>query len=191
VAAAKIYTQTHNFDSARLRHLDSMLRTCLLLPVIVVLALFRSLSAQESFPDVKDARDVTITFQHTDPLGGGPSYKLVITGNGLVQYEGVANVAHKGKRTRHISSTDVNKLIEEFRNTDFFGLRNYQSFATDMPVRIITFQVGSIRKEIVDRGYEPHAVNTPSGFSSGAPESLIRLEKKVVEIAGIQKWVRR
>jgi|GEM_PF-5991878 hypothetical protein len=156
---------------------------------VAVFASFPTLSAQTSFPDVKDSRDVMITFQRTDPMGGRPSYKLIVSGDGLVQYDGLGNVTHTGKRTRHISEAAVSELIEEFRSAHFFDLNDYRSSETDQPARVISFQIGFRRKQIVDYGLESHAADLPDGLSSGAPESLIQLEKRIDETAGAKKWV--
>ncbi len=85
-------------------------------------------------------------------MGGGPTYQLSISGDGTVRYEGHLGVFIKGKHTGHISNAAVHQLIEEFRRARFFELHSYGSAATDLPVCITGFQVGTLRKQIVDYG---------------------------------------
>ena len=120
----------------------------------------------------------------------GPSYKLVILGDGTVQYEGYGGVFTRGRRVGKASYTAVSQLIEEFRKASFFDLGNYRSAATDLPVSITGFQVGSIRKEVVDYGLASADPGMPPGFASGAPEALVQLEKRIDEIANSRKWVK-
>ena len=144
-------------------------------------------SSQSTFPDIKHVEDVVIVLQRGAGMGSGPSYRLSISGDGNVTYEGYSGVFTKGKRTAQISKVAIDQLIEEFRKAHFFELQDaYRSAATDLPVYITQLQTGTNSKKIVDYGLSS---SDQDGFRSGAPQELLQLEKKIDEIAGSKKWV--
>ena len=137
-------------------------------------------SGQSSFPKIENSRDVTITLQRAGGMGAGPTYRLTISGDGRVTYEGKAGVFIRGQRTSRLSQDAIRELVEEFRKAHFFDLNdNYRSAATDLPTCITTFQAGTLRKRVVDYGVEIDRV---------APEALIHLEKRIDEIANTRRW---
>lgn len=93
-------------------------------------------------------------------------------------------------RMGHIPDAAVLQLIEEFRIARFFELQDYQSAATDLPVCITEFQVGTIRKRVVDYGFSSSVPDTSDDSRSGAPETLTQLERRIDEIADSKKWVK-
>lgn len=123
--------------------------------------------------------------------GDGPTYLLTISGDGTVQYEGRAGVFVRGKRTGHISNSAVKQLVEEFRKAHFFELQDsYSSHATDLPGRVVTLQAGPISKHVVDLGFHDSGADSPDGFLSGAPQSLIELENRIEVLANVRRWVK-
>jgi hypothetical protein len=144
-------------------------------------------SGQSTFPDTKDLRDVTIVLQRGGGMGGGPSYRLSISGDGNVAYEGYAGVFTKGNRRAHISNVAMEQLLEEFRKAHFFELQDaYQSAATDLPVCITQFHAGPNSKKVVDYGLSS---SDQDRLRSGAPQDLLQLETRIAQIAGSKKWV--
>jgi hypothetical protein len=144
----------------------------------------------DSFPDVKEPANLIVTLHRGDPMGGRASYRLTISGDGIVRYEGYLGVFIKGKHAGHISNAAVHQLIEELRKARFFELHNYGSSASDLPVCVTTVQIGSIRKEVVNYGLLSSDPTTPDGFGSGAPEALIQLERRIDEIVGSKRWIK-
>jgi len=167
-------------------HLNSLAFVLLL----TVAAPVRLALCQTSFPEIKDPKDITVTLQRAAGLSGSPSYKLVVSGDGTVRYEGYGAVHARGVRTSQISRDAVNQLIEEFRKAHFFELHDYRSTATDLPGCRVSLQVGSISKEVLDYGLKSPQSDLPEGFTSGAPEALVQLENRIDEIANSRKWVK-
>jgi uncharacterized protein DUF6438 len=161
-----------------------------LLSLIAAPAFVQSGLGQTAFPDITNLSEVTMSLRRADGMGGGPSYQLVISGDGAVRYEGYANVFIRGKRIGHISRSAVKTLIEEFRNARFFELHDYESAATDLPGRVTQFQVGATIKRVDDYGLSPSLPGVPDGFSSGAPKRLIELENRIDEIVNSRRWVK-
>jgi hypothetical protein len=58
----------------------------------------------------------------------GPSYSLIIDGDGNVEYNGLRNVKTLGKRLIKISTEDLNRIIHEFQDLYFFSFQDsYES----------------------------------------------------------------
>ena len=133
-----------------------------------------------------------ITFERTICFGPCPMYKLSISPDGRVQYEGNDHVKIKGITKTQISSEQVTKLIEATNAVNFFALRDkYQStedgcatVATDSPSVIISIKIGD-RQKTVDHYHgclsdiDPYRVY---------PSSLVEFENKIDEIVGTSKW---
>jgi uncharacterized protein DUF6438 len=142
---------------------------------------------QSTIPDIKNVKELTIVLQRGGGMGWGPSYRLSMSGDGNLTYEGYAGVFTKGKRTAHISKVAMDQVIEEFRKAHFFELQDaYRSAATDLPVCITQFQAGPNSKKIVDYGLSS---SDQDGFRSGAPQALLQLEKRIDSIVDSKRWV--
>lgn len=96
------------------------------------------------FPQVTDLASVLIEY-------GDGFISLQISGNGLVEYDGVSGVVIEGKHQRYIKSEDVQQLLQAFRGSDFFSLRDdYSVGATDVDQTRTAIQIGNSRKNISD-----------------------------------------
>lgn len=160
---------------------------------VLLIGLFSVASlAQTTFPEVKDQKTVVITLWRWGGMGGDePSYLLIVSGDGTVQYEGHGSVFVHGKRTGHISNFAMKQMIETFRQAHFFELQDcYCSRATDLPRRAITFQAGSITRKVTDYGFHPSGTDFPEGSLSGAPQSLVDLENRIEQLANARRWVK-
>lgn len=153
----------------------------------VIMAATQDASAQLAFPEIKNASDVAISLQRGGGMGWGPSYRILISGNGNVKYEGYGGVFTRGQRTARISKVAVDQLIEEFHKARFFELQDgYRSAATDLPVCIIQFVAGTSSKKVVDHGLHS---SHQEGLRSGAPPTLLQLETRIDEAVNSRRWV--
>jgi hypothetical protein len=122
--------------------------------------------------------DVTITLERTACYGTCPVYKLTITGNGTVVYEGRDFVEVKGEQTSSISPAQVQDLVAAFEQADFLTLTDYmEQKVTDLPYAITSITIGGQTK----------TVNHYYGDDS-APQELIDLESKIDEIVNSKQW---
>ena len=131
------------------------------------------------------ADQTLITLERTSCYGECPVYKLTIHGDGSVDYEGRKFVRVTGKQKTKIKPSEVESLLQEFKELDYFGLdddystiRNSDgtvSVATDLPTTIVSLSADGRSKEVVDY--------------VGAPEKLRFLERKIYELAGSKRWV--
>jgi hypothetical protein len=122
--------------------------------------------------------NVTITLERTACYGTCPMYKLTITGNGTVLYEGRDFVDVKGEQTSSISPAQVQDLVDAFEQANFLSLRDYtDQKVTDSPSAITSLTINGKTK----------TVNHYYGDDS-APQELTDLESKIDEIVNSKQW---
>jgi hypothetical protein len=139
----------------------------------VVMFLAGSVLAQDA------AHDVVITLECD-------AYKITVTGDGLVVYEGKQSVRIVGKREKKIDPTAVQKLVQQFQDIHYFELEdeylcikgpdgNCWVWQTDLPTTYTSLSLNGKTKKI--KAY------------AGVPEELEKLESTINEVAGIRRWV--
>ena len=138
--------------------------------------------------------DVLIRMERTGCFGTCPIYSLQIMGDGAVLYNGIANVYIRGELRTYVSRQQVADLLHEFNRIGFFHLPdNYEAGQTlqvdgkrvdvvkmdpyELPGTRITLRVGDSSKSVV--------------YTQTAPEALIRIAKRIDELAGSSRWVKR
>jgi TonB family protein len=96
------------------------------------------------FPAITDLASVVIEYANG-------FVSLRVSGTGLVEYDGAAEVAIEGKHRRYIGSDDVERMLQAFRDADFFSLRDdYTVGATDVGQTRTFIRVGALQKNITD-----------------------------------------
>jgi putative hemolysin len=122
--------------------------------------------------------DVIMTLERTACHGTCPVYKLTITGDGTVVYEGRDFVEVKGQQTSSISTAQVQDLLAAFEQANFLTLTDYtEQKVTDLPSAITS----------ITRGGQTKTVNHYYGDDS-APQQLTDLESKIDEITNSKQW---
>ena len=108
-----------------------------------------------------------------------PAYSFTISGDGKVNYEGSVGVKVRGKKAHSISVKQVEELVAEFDQVNFFSLSNeYDDHRIDHYNGVtISLTVGKSSKSI----YVGH----------GQPEALDLLLRKVVEVSGVKQYLGR
>ncbi len=123
------------------------------------------------FPEVKDYRSVVITMDTGN-------YNLRITGDGSVDFEGNSWVLLQGKHHGAISGDEVHKLVDAFRDSDFFSLpeRDGRSVCDAAPTTF-SIAIGDQRKSV-------------TAYIFDGPESLRKLENSIAELSHSDQWVK-
>ena len=132
-----------------------------------------------NFPAQWDLKDVKLGLWKGGCFGTCPIYRLTITGDGSVMFEGRKYVKELGARRLQISPEAVRGLVEEFRSVAFFSARDSYPQNIDDAEQMLTLTVGGQTKTVTGGSY------------MGLPEPLLALEKKMNEVAGTQLWVER
>lgn len=67
-----------------------------------------------------DPRQIVVTLERTQCLGSGPAYRVTLTGDGEVEYEGKALVKITGVRKATLPQEDVLKIVNELLRVRIF-----------------------------------------------------------------------
>jgi TonB family protein len=123
------------------------------------------------FPEVKDYRSVVITMDTG-------YYSLRVAGDGTVEFEGSGFVLLDGKHHGRISGDEVHKLVEAFRDADFFSLLESDGITVcDAAPTNFFIAIGDQRKSVTAYTFE-------------GPEALRRLEDSIAELSHSDQWVK-
>jgi hypothetical protein len=96
------------------------------------------------FPEVTDLAQVVMEY-------ADGSINLRVTGEGVVEYDGMGRVAVAGKHRRRVTREEVERLLQAFRDADFFSLSDDCTVgATDVGTTTTSIQVGATRKAVTD-----------------------------------------
>lgn len=128
-------------------------------------------------PKPTEFPDVVITLKRTACFGTCPVYKLTVSGDGKVVYEGTSFVNVTGIQNSQISQEQIKELIDAFYAINYFALEDkYDASITDMPTTITSITIDGKTKKVVNY-YD-------------APKKLVELENKIDEITNSKQWVK-
>jgi len=112
-------------------------------------------------------------------LNCSPAYVMSINGNGIVNYEGFSGVKLTGKYSFSISTEQIEDLLTDFKNAEFFSLNNSytkKQLPNNVSLRVdhanattITLIVGEKTKSVYN--------------FFGAPDKFNALQEKLDEIS--------
>ncbi|HLH01482.1 MAG TPA: DUF6438 domain-containing protein [Bryobacteraceae bacterium] len=141
-------------------------------------------SAQEiiraEIPAIHDWSTLRIALTRTGCLGACPEYRVTISGNGTVDFEGQAFVASPGHHHAQISPGQVRELMAAFARAGFFTLQDfYFGPVMDRPGCILSVAFDGRTKSVMD----------VAGGLVSMPERVRRLESEIDLIAGTAQWV--
>lgn len=143
------------------------------------------LGATFGFTQEGHPSNVVITLERTACLGTCPVYKVTITGDGGVDYEGKEYVRVVGTRRAKINPAEVEHLVQAFQNIHYFDLKDaYRSITnpdgtetivTDLPTTYTSLSLDGRHMKVEDY--------------VGAPKDLEELEGKIDATANTKRWV--
>jgi hypothetical protein len=127
----------------------------------------------------------TATFERTPCFGTCPVYKVSVSGNGDVRFEGIRNVDSVGVFNGRIDPSAVQKLAGAFDEAKYFSLEssyshsNCPNYGTDAS-RILTSITTPDQTKSIDHDL---------GCGDQAPAALPDLYRKFDEIVGTKRWI--
>jgi Domain of unknown function (DUF6438) len=131
-------------------------------------------------------QDLMITLERTECFGFCPVYKLTITADGAVVFEGRRFVKQEGATIKSaISQERLKQLIAEFDRVKFFSLEDDYSeirlsCPTDQPSAFTSIRINGKSKRI----------NHYLGCGEPkVPKELTELETKIDEIVNTAQWL--
>ena len=150
------------------------------LAALLLACVVTTAAAANDLPD-----NFSFSLERTACFGSCPVYKVIVSSDGSVVYEGKQYVRIKGTRRRKIEPEAVKDLLQQFIDSDYFKFKeNYSSIknadgtettVTDLPTTTTSLTLGNRKKQVVDY--------------VGAPKKLKELEEKIDEVAGVKRWV--
>lgn len=134
-------------------------------------------------------QDTLITLERTVCYGMCPSYKLTISGDGAVVFEGRRFVKKLGTAQSTISQEQLRELIDRFDKMNYFALRNrYQDpedgcgeFVTDHPSANTSIRING-KSESVRHYYGCRGIDVL--------DELTKLEQAIDDAANTAQWIR-
>jgi hypothetical protein len=134
------------------------------------------------------ATNAAVTLERKPCFGGCPVYRISVSPEGMVSYEGQAGVRQLGAASKRIRPEQVTALVSELERAGFFSLAPRYTpgdpacgrYSTDSPTAIVS----------VNTGDRTHRVEHDYGCSS-APGGLVVLERAIDEALGSAEWTGR
>ena len=133
--------------------------------------------------------DDSITLERTACFGTCPMYKVTITSDGTVSFDGKRFTKTTGIAKGKISAHDFRQLVSEFEKINYFSLPDSYAPGTPVCPERIT-DMPSAYTSIRLNGKTKSVSHYYGCGTSGALEKLTALEKKIDEVAGTQKWIK-
>jgi len=131
-------------------------------------------------PTIKPNSKVTITLERTGGLGGGPSYTVTVSTEGIV-FDGWSFPVGRERRTDSVDADAVRDLARKFVAADFYSMdSSYVAGVTDNPTYILSIAVDGRKKVVKDY----------VGSWVGMPEVITDLEDEVDVLARTQQWIK-
>jgi len=134
--------------------------------------------------------DTIIRLEQTDCFFTCPAYVVTISADGLVTFEGKANVKVLGKAQSRISVEKVQALVAAFLKVKFFSLRDHYNSAEDgcqisdgdTSSSIISIVIGGRSKSVSHyHGCFPKKKHLLDG--------LISLEEQIDDVVNTDQWI--
>ncbi len=123
----------------------------------------------------RDREDFSVALERGGCEGICPWYSVTIRGDGSARYEGQAYVRIEGVRKYVIPRSQVQQLIQDLREEDFFHWEEKTDLCVDYPLIKIDVILGQKHKEVQE--------------GCLAPGKVLELAKKIDRISGSKAWV--
>ncbi|MBN8607943.1 MAG: hypothetical protein J0L81_13590 [Caulobacterales bacterium] len=149
---------------------------------LVATLVLSACAAAAPAPTPENAGPVEIVLERTPCFGFCPDYRVTISGDGGVLFEGRRFVNVTGEQHGQISPAEVEALLARFDAIGFDELRSeYRGQMTDLPTTTITLTRNGRSKSVLDYG----------GVSAGMPRAVRELQDEIDRVAGTSRWVLR
>ncbi len=131
----------------------------------------------------------SITLERGACFGACPIYKVTVTSDGTVNFEGRQYTRTKGAAKGHISVQDFRRLVAEFERINYFSLPDRYAPGTPVCPQVIT-DMPSADTSLRLNGKTKGVAHYHGCSSSAALAKLTALEDKIDEVAGTAKWIK-
>jgi hypothetical protein len=135
------------------------------------------------FPEIHDWNSLRITFKKAKMCDGGClAYSVEIQGDGSITFHGGPYALITGGHHATISKDAVINLVNEFRQADYFSLKNRyaEDGMSDRTGITTSIEFDGNRKQVFDY----------VGLSAGLPDVVKTLEAAINQTSGTAKWLK-
>lgn len=159
-----------------------------LLLLLVACAPRRETPPASEAPRNVDATGSAISLERTACFGACPVYRISVSPEGVITYEGTAHVRQLGRATAQIAPERLQALLSELEKAGYFSLALRYTpaepacgrYSTDSPSTITSVQFRDRSKRIEhDHG------------CGNVPRALAVLEHRIDEVLGSARWTGR
>lgn len=141
--------------------------------------------------------DTLITLERTGCEGACAIYRLKISADGVVIYEGKQFVRKRGKAKSKLTEEQLRQLISEFDRMNYFSMRDSYAHpedgcagsGIDYPSAITSIRISG-RSKTIAHDYGCREKPADGSVAQVYPKELYELERRIDEIAGSKRWVR-
>jgi hypothetical protein len=132
----------------------------------------------------RDPRSVRIELVRGPCQGFCPLYKLVIHGDGRVEYTGEAGVLVKGSRTTTVTTEQIARILDGLNRVRFFALED-RAFRW-------SFHSPSAGISLSIDGKSKRVVSDAAPYDAGPPEqeAFIQAAREIDAIVGTGRWTK-
>jgi hypothetical protein len=143
-------------------------------------------SAEQS--SAAPADSVVLTLERTPCFGTCPVYRVTVTADGIVRFDGKSHVPRPGSAVGRVPKARLDSLLAELDAGGYFSFEEAYvvgspacgNAATDLPTVTTSVRLGGRSKRIEHyRG------------CAAAPEALSRLEERIDEVLNTAQWTGR
>lgn len=137
--------------------------------------------------------DTVITLERGVCFGSCSEYKLTVSADGSVLFEGYYQVKKEGTIKSKISLKKVRQLIKAFAKADYFNLKDEYASKEDGCPDVWTdqpFVTTSIITDGKSKSIKHYYGCKGNDKSPIYPKELTELENKIDKIVGIRQWIK-
>lgn len=156
------------------------------LSLLLLLAFGLAACSESGTTTTPVAGDTVITMVRTGCFGDCPSYKVSILSQGEVIFEGRRFVRQTGVATGALTSTQLERLMDEFRRMNYFALRDS---AEAQECTEMWTDASSVITSFTQNGRSATIDHYHGCVGKPAFEILTPLEDLVDEIANTDQWI--
>jgi hypothetical protein len=127
-----------------------------------------------------------VTLERSPCMGMCPTYTVTIHGDGLVTWNGIANVEATGQRTGHVTRKQLGELDRTLAAIRFFDLDNQGNLPSPRTFKFSMCTDTSHAIVTVKRGAKLHRVDDPQ---CGDELPVEQLELLIDRLANTRRWI--
>jgi hypothetical protein len=136
-----------------------------------------------------------VTLERTVCFGMCPAYRVTISSDGIVRFEGKSDVKVRGIRTKRIDAKALRELADEVARANYFDLLNQYASSkdgcpmswTDNPSATTSVRTAHTTKTVYHNLGCREGANGSIGKSY--PPALTSFEDAIDRIAGTAQWI--